>query len=201
MNIAVFASGRGSNFAAIIKAARSGKIRAKIGLLVCDNPSAGVLAKAKRAKIKIALIKRGDFTSKQEFEAKIIDSLRENKIELIVLAGFMRMLSAEFVSNFKNKIINIHPALLPAFKGSHGIADAFEYGVKVTGVTVHFVDEKMDHGPIILQQALNVEISDTVDTLEAKMHKLEHQLYPKTINLLAKGKVKITGRKVKITSR
>ncbi len=198
MNIAVFASGRGSNFAAIIRAVKSGKIKAGLSLLVCDNPAAGAISKARRAGIEVALVKRKDFANKADFEAKIISCLEAKKIELIVLAGFMRILSNEFVMRFKNKIINIHPALLPAFKGAHAIKDAFEHGVKVTGVTVHFVDELIDHGPIILQQALRIEEADTTESLEKKIHKIEHWLYPEAIRLYAEGKLKVSLRKVRI---
>lgn len=201
MNIAVFASGRGSNFAAIIRAIKKGKVKANLALLVSDNPKAGAISKAKRAGLKVALVKREDFASKEDFEAKIIHHLEENKIELIALAGFMRILSPQLVERYQNKIINIHPALLPSFKGSQAIKDAFNYGAKVIGVTVHFVDEKMDHGPIILQQAVKVEESDTEASLEAKIHKVEHRLYPQAIQLYVSGKLKIEGRKTKISTR
>ncbi len=190
MNIAVFASGRGTNFAAIIRAAKLGKIKADLSLLVCDNPQAGAVARAKRAGIKVALVKREDFASKKDFEAKIIGQLEENKIDLIVLAGFMRILGPELVQKYHGRILNIHPALLPSFKGTAGIKDAFEYGVKVTGVTVHFVDEKMDHGPIILQAAVKIEESDTLESLEAKVHKIEHKLYPEAIRLFVEGELR-----------
>jgi len=198
MNIAVFASGRGTNFAALIRAVKKGNIKANLSLLVCDNPKAAAIAKAKRAKIKVALVKRADFASKEDFESKILEHLKENKIDAILLAGFMQLLSPELVREYNSRILNIHPALLPSFKGAHGIEDAFEYGVKTTGVTVHFVDEKMDHGPIILQKAINIEEADTPETLEAKIHKLEHKLYPQALRLFAEGKIKVEGRRVKI---
>lgn len=197
-NIAVFASGRGTNFSAIIKAVKKGIIKANLSLLVCDNPDAGVINRAKRAGIKIVLVKRGDFSAKKDFEIKIIQCLEEEKIGLIVLAGFMRILGQDIINHYKNRIINIHPALLPSFKGAQAIKDAFDYGVKVTGVTVHFVDEKTDHGPIILQQAVKIEERDTLESLEAKIHKLEHKLYPQAIKLFVEGKLKIQGRKVEI---
>jgi len=200
MNIAIFASGRGTNFSAIARAVKSGKIKANLALLVCDKPGAPVLAKAKRAGVKIALIKREDFSSRKDFEAEIIRRLEEQKIDLVVLAGFMRVLGPELVSHYHNRIINIHPALLPSFKGAEGLKDAFEYGVKSTGVTVHFVDDKTDHGPIILQASVRVEESDTLQTLEAKIHKIEHKLYPQAIKLFLEGKLKIDGRRVKISS-
>ncbi|PIP19987.1 MAG: phosphoribosylglycinamide formyltransferase [Candidatus Omnitrophica bacterium CG23_combo_of_CG06-09_8_20_14_all_40_11] len=201
MNIAVFASGRGTNFGAIIKATKLGKIKANLSLLVCDNPKAGAIGRAKRAGIKIALVKREDFTDKKDFEAKIIQHLEENKIDLIVLAGFMRMLSPEFVRRYTGRILNIHPALLPSFKGSRSIKDAFDYGVKITGVTVHFVDEKMDHGPIILQKAVQIQEDDTLESLEKKIHKIEHRLYPQALRLYVEGKLKLEARLVRISSQ
>lgn len=200
MNIAVFASGRGTNFSAIIRATKLGKIKANLSLLVCDNPGAGAIGRAKRAGIKVAKVLREDFATKRDFEAKIIQHLEANKIDLIALAGFMRMLSPEFVNRYKNQILNIHPALLPSFKGTEAIKDAFTYGVKVTGVTVHFVDEKMDHGPIILQSAVKIEEDDTLESLEAKIHKVEHKLYPQAIQLYVEGRLRIEGRKVKVST-
>jgi phosphoribosylglycinamide formyltransferase-1 len=201
MNIAVFASGRGTNFAAIIRAVKKGIIKANLTLLVCDNPKALALGKAKRAGVKIALVKREDFATKEDFEVKIIGHLEENKIDLIVLAGFMRILGPELVQKYNGRILNIHPALLPSFKGTQGIKDAFDYGVKVTGVTVHFVDEAMDHGPIILQAPVKIEEGDTLESLEAKIHKLEHKLYPQAIRFFVEGKLKIEARKVRISSQ
>jgi phosphoribosylglycinamide formyltransferase-1 len=200
MNIAVFASGRGTNFSAVIRAVKKGKVRANLSLLVCDNPKAGAISRAKRAGIKITLVERKDSSSKGDFENKIIQHLKENKIDLIVLAGFMRLLSPALVREYKGRILNIHPALLPSFKGTEGIKDAFNYGAKVTGVTVHFVDEEMDHGPIILQQALKIDKSDTLESLEAKIHKAEHRLYPEAIRLYVEGLLKIEGRRVRITA-
>jgi len=198
LNIAVFASGRGTNFGAIVRAVKKGKIKANLSLLVCDNPKAGAISRAKRAGIKIALVKREDFANKKDFENKIIAYLKENKIDLIVLAGFMRLLGPELVSKYAGRILNIHPALLPSFKGTEAIKDAFDYAVKVTGVTVHFVDEKMDHGPIILQKAVQIKEDDTLESLETKIHKIEHQLYPEAIRLYVEGKLKLERRKVKI---
>ncbi|MDD4907840.1 MAG: phosphoribosylglycinamide formyltransferase [Candidatus Omnitrophica bacterium] len=198
-NIAVFASGRGTNFSAIARAVRKGIINANLALLVCDRPGAPVIAKARRARVKVVLVKRKDFSSPAEFDSELIGHLEENKIDLIVLAGFMLLLSREFVEKYKGRIINIHPALLPSFKGAHGIKEAFDYGAKLSGVTVHFVDEKIDHGPIILQQQVRVEEGDTPESFEARVHKVEHKLYPQAIGLFLEGKLKVEGRKVKIT--
>ena len=198
MNIAVFASGRGTNFAALHRAIKKGEIQAEISLLVCDNPKAKALGRARRAGIKVALVKREDFATRSDFEQRIIRHLEENNIELIALAGFMRVLGPDLVNRYRNKILNIHPALLPSFKGAHAINDAFDYGVKTTGVTVHFVDEKMDHGPIILQAAVEIKETDTLESLEARIHKVEHKIYPQAVRLFVEGKIKLEGRKTRI---
>jgi len=200
-NIAVFASGRGTNFNAIAQAIKKGHLNVNLALLVCDNPGAAVLAKAGKLGVKVFLVKREGFAEKKDFEEAIIRKLKENKIDLVVMAGFMRMLSPYIVRAYKRRIINIHPALLPSFKGAKGIKDAFDYGVKVSGVTVHFVDEAMDHGPIILQREVRVSESDTLKSLEEKIHKVEHALYPQAIKLITQGKVKLKGRKAMITGR
>lgn len=200
-NIAVFASGRGSNFIALAKEAQRGRLKgANLALLVCDNPNAPVISAANKLKIKTLLVNPAVFPNKKAFEDAILRHLKENKIGLIVLAGFMRILSARFVKLYKNRIMNIHPSLLPAFKGAHAIKDAFGYGIKITGVTVHFVDDKMDHGPIILQREVAVLESETVDSLEEKIHKVEHNIYPEAVNLFIKGRLKVKGRKVLITT-
>lgn len=199
-NIAIFASGNGSNFQAIAEASKKGILKAKLKLLVCDNPRAFVLSRARKLKVQTLLINARDYPNKKYFEDEIIRNLKAERIDLIVLAGFMRILSPDFVKRYKNKIINIHPALLPSFKGARAMRDAFDYGVKLTGVTVHFVDEKMDHGPIILQEPLRVRDKDSLESLEGKIHKLEHKAYPQALNLFLSGKLRIRGRKVhKIT--
>lgn len=198
MNIAVFCSGYGSNFQAIIDAAKKKVFRVKIALMVCDSKDALALKRAKKENIKTLLILREDFKTKQDFEKRIIEELEKENIELICLAGFMRVLSPDFVKRYRNKIMNIHPALLPLFKGAHGIKDAYDFGVKVTGVTVHFATEELDSGPIILQEAVKAEEDDTEESLEQKIHAVEHRLYPEAIRLFAEGRLKVEGRKVKI---
>jgi phosphoribosylglycinamide formyltransferase 1 len=163
---------------------KSGKIKVDLALLVCDNPKAKVLQRAKENKVKAVLVQREDFSSRRDFENRIIQHLKENKIDLIALAGFMRLLSAEFVGTYKGRIINIHPSLLPLFKGAHAIKDAFEHKVNVTGVTVHFVDEFMDHGPIILQKSVRIKKKETLSSLESRIHEIEHRLYPKALKLV-----------------
>ncbi len=196
MNIAVFVSGNGTNLQAIIDAISRGEIKAKIALVASDNKDAYALVRAKKANVETFVLSPKDFKSREDYDRKIIKELEKRSVRLVVLAGFMRLLSPYFVRQYKNKIMNIHPALLPSFKGTHGIKDAFEYGMEMTGVTVHFVDGELDHGPIILQEAVSIDGDDTLETLEEKIHKVEHRLYPKAIRLFVEGKLKIEGRKV-----
>lgn len=198
MNIAVLCSGNGTNFQAIVDAKKRGELKADIALMVCDNPRAFALERAKREGVASLLVERNKFKSKLDYEAEIIKNLQAKKVELVVLAGYMRLVSPDFVRRFPNRVINIHPALLPSFKGTQGIKEALDYGVKLTGVTVHFVDEEMDHGPIILQEAVKIESGDSEETLAARIHKLEHRLYPQAIRFFSEGKLKIVGRKVEI---
>lgn len=197
-NIAVFCSGNGSNLQAIIDAVKGGNIKANLALVVCDNPGAYALERAKRANIEVFLLVKGEFKKREDYDKEIIKKLEEKKIDLVVLAGFMRLMSPYFVSKYKNRILNIHPALLPSFKGTHGVKDALDYGVKVTGPTVHFVDEELDAGPIILQEAVEIKDDDTEDTLSGRIHEKEHKIYPKAIKLFVEGKLKIEGRRVRI---
>jgi phosphoribosylglycinamide formyltransferase-1 len=190
MNLAVFASGRGSNFSAIAKAIQQGKIKVKLQILVCDQPQASVIKRAQTLGVRVVLVRRQDFTSRLDFETAIIQRLKNYKINLIVLAGFMRLLSPDFVKRYRNRIMNIHPSMLPAFKGAHAIRDAFNSGVDFTGVTVHFVDKKVDHGPIILQRKIKISSKDTLASVEKRIHTLEHKLYPQAIKLFVSGKLK-----------
>ncbi|MFA5334111.1 MAG: phosphoribosylglycinamide formyltransferase [Candidatus Omnitrophota bacterium] len=196
MNFAVFCSGHGTNLQAIIDASRRGRIKAKLALVVCDNPKAYAVERARRAGVPTAVFDPKAFPSKKELESAVVRELGKRKIGLIALAGYMRILSGGFVGRYRNRIINVHPALLPAFKGGQAIKDAIQYGVKVTGPTVHFVTEEVDGGPIILQEACPVRHDDTEKTLLARVHKLEHKLYPEAIDLFERGKLTVRGRKV-----
>jgi phosphoribosylglycinamide formyltransferase 1 len=191
-NLAVFVSGSGTNMENLIREIKAGKIPdTQINLIVCDNPEAKAIAKAESAGIDVALIERKKFASKPGFEAEIIKRLEAKKIEWIVLAGFMKILSCEFVRHYHGKIINIHPSLLPAFPGAHGIREAFEAKVKETGVTVHFVDEGIDTGPVILQKKIPVAPNETLESLEAKVHAVEYALYPEALRLVFSGNVRL----------
>ena len=198
MNIAVFCSGNGSNLQAIIDAKNRVYLKADIRVVVSDVPGCYALTRAEKAGIKTFIIERKDFRSKKEFEARILEKLKVEDIGLIVLAGYMCLLSKNFINQYKYKVLNIHPALLPAFKGTQGIKDAFLYGVKVTGPTVHFVTEEMDAGPIILQAPVMVMEDDTEETLAEAIHREEHKIYPMAIQLFIEGRLRIEGRKVKI---
>ena len=199
MNIAVLCSGSGTNLQAIIDSVKSGYIPAKIALIVSDNESALALERAKKSGIETLILNKKDFKTRDDFDKEIVRNLKKRNVELVVLAGYMRLLGRYFIKEFKFRIMNIHPALLPSFKGTHGIKDALEYGVKVTGPTVHFVDEELDHGAIILQRALEVKDDDTEETLLERVHKEEHKIYPEAIKLFVEGKLKIQGRRVVVT--
>lgn len=197
MNFAVLASGNGSNLQAIIKAVKAKKIKANLVLVFSDKKDAFALERARKAKVPAAVINPKEFSDRESFDRALIGLLREYKVDFIVLAGFMRILSPLFIKAYSNKILNVHPSLLPAFKGAHAIRDAFDYGVKVTGVTVHFVDEQIDNGAVILQEAVIIHPKDTLEELEQKIHRAEHKIYPQAIHLFATGKLKIQGRSVK----
>ncbi len=196
MNIAIFCSGSGTNLQAMIDNVGSGYIPAAIALVVSDNKAAFALKRAKKAGIETLVLDPKDFATREAFDKEVIKNLQRKKVGLVVLAGFMRLLSRSFIKKYENRIMNIHPSLLPSFKGTRGIKDALEYGVKVTGPTVHFVDEKLDHGPIILQRAVEVRGDDTEESLLSRVHKEEHEIYPEAVKLFVEGKLKVNGRRV-----
>ena len=179
--LAVFASGSGSNFEAIAEGCRSGAVDGTVVLCVCDKPGAYVLERAKRYGVECLVFNPKEYGSKRGFEQMIADKLDSLKVDLVCLAGYMRIIGDELLERYGGRIINIHPALLPAFPGAHGIRDAFEYGVKVYGVTIHYVDATLDGGKIISQVAVPYE-GDNIEELEAMIHKAEHKLYVETIN-------------------
>ncbi|MDD3374324.1 MAG: phosphoribosylglycinamide formyltransferase [Candidatus Omnitrophica bacterium] len=196
-NFAVLVSGNGSNLQAIIDALGKKKINAKLNVVVSDNRNAFALKRALKAGIATVVVDPKAFKNRKEMDKAIIKELKSFGVDFVVLAGYMRILSPYFVKAYKKKILNIHPALLPLFKGAHAIKDAFDSGVKKTGVTVHFVDEKVDHGPIIAQESICIKKGESLKSLEARIHKVEHKLYPKVIQLFIDKKLKIVERKVK----
>ncbi|ASA25591.1 phosphoribosylglycinamide formyltransferase [Paenibacillus donghaensis] len=197
--IAVFASGQGSNFAALAAAQRGGRLGSgRIELLVSDKPEAPVAQRAEEAGVPSLLLRPKDFASRELYEAEIVAELQRREIGLIVLAGYMRLITPTLLVPYAGRIINIHPSLLPAFAGKDAIGQALDYGVKLTGVTVHFVDGGMDTGPVIAQRGVQVEEQDTVESLAERIHQVEYELYPQVVAEMAAGRVGLTGRKTVI---
>ena len=197
--LGVLVSGRGSNLQAILDAINADRLTAKIGVVISDNPEANALRRVAGMDIPTAVVERKKFGSKQEFEAAIIEQLDLHHVELVLLAGFMRILTPQFINRFPMRIMNIHPALLPSFPGLDAQEQALRYGVKVSGATVHFVDEGMDSGPIILQKAVEVMNGDTPEVLQKRvMEQAEWIILPRAIELIAEGKVRVSGRRTEI---
>jgi len=197
INIGVLASGGGTDLQSIIDASEKDMINAKVILVVCDNCDAFCLKRAEKHKISGFFVDPKN-RDKKEIDQEIDRILKENNIDLVVGAGFMRILTKDFVKKWYGKLINIHPALLPSFKGTDGQGDAFNYGVKISGCTTHFMDEHMDHGPIILQAAVKVIPDDDRDSLAKRILDVEHQILPRTVDLFCQGRLKIKERKVEI---
>ncbi len=198
INIGVLASGRGTNLQAIIEAVEEGRIDGKICIAISDNSDSYALKRAKQYDIETQYIDFRSFKNREDYDKKVVEYLKEKKIELVILAGYMRILSPFFINAYKNKIMNIHPALLPSFPGLQVQKKAIDHGVKVSGCTVHFVDEGVDSGPIILQKAVEVKDNDTEESLAERILKEEHQIYPRTIQLFSQGRIVIKGRRVSI---
>ncbi len=194
--IAVLLSGRGSNFRALYKATKEGKIPAEIVLVITDKKDAPGAESAREYGIETLYFRRKDYPDRVSFDMAIADAIEERNIDLICLAGYMRILTPEFVRRFKGRIMNIHPALLPAFPGLHAQKQAIDYGVRYSGATVHFVDEGVDSGPIILQAVVPVYQDDTEETLAERILKEEHRIYPEAVRLFFEGRLEIRGRKV-----
>ena len=189
--LGILCSGRGSNMQSIMAAIESGQIKAEIGIVLTDKPEARALQVASEAGIKSVCVNRKACSTQQEFEEKLVAELKAANVTLVVLAGFMRILSPYFVEAYRHRILNIHPSLLPSFGGAHAHRDVLAYGTKVSGCTIHFVDEGMDHGPIILQDTVPVLDDDTEDTLAARVLVKEHVLYPKAIQLFVDGRLEL----------
>jgi phosphoribosylglycinamide formyltransferase-1 len=196
-NIAVLISGTGTNLQSIIDHIKKGKLKCKLAVVISNKENAYGLIRAKKAKIPAYFIDYKGLERK-EHERKIVKILEKYKVDLIVLAGYMRILTPYFIRRYKNKIINIHPALLPSFPGTDGYGDTWRYGSKVGGCTVHFVDEGVDTGPIILQKVNPIKETDTLESFKARGLKIEHQALPEAIKLFIEAKLKIVGRKVKV---
>ncbi|MFA7575170.1 MAG: phosphoribosylglycinamide formyltransferase [Arcobacteraceae bacterium] len=191
INIAVLASGRGTNLQAIINAVQEGKIDGTIKIVISDNEKAYALKRARDNRINTMVFPYKSYKNKENYEDQIINCLKNNYIDLVVLAGYMRLLGSKIINNYRYRIINIHPALLPSFPGLNAQKQALQYGVKISGCTVHFVDEGIDTGPIILQHAVEVKQTDNEETLSDRILKYEHQLLPRAIQLFAKKRITI----------
>ncbi len=198
LNVAVLVSGRGSNLQALIDACAEEDFPARIVAVISNNPDAYGLERARQANISTSVVNHRDFDDRESFEAAIDLELKNYKAKFICLAGFMRILDARFVNRWKDRILNIHPSLLPSFKGLHTQERALEAGVRFTGCTVHIVRPEMDDGPIILQAAVAVDPEDDADNLSAKVLELEHVIYPEALKLVALGRVSINGNKAVI---
>ena len=196
INIGVLASGRGTNLQAIIEAIKEGKVEGRISIVISDNPDAHALERAEQNNIETEYINFKSFKNREDYDKEIMECLKEKDIDLVVLAGYMRILSSYFIKMYKNRIMNIHPALLPSFPGLHAQRQAVEYGVKISGCTVHFVNEGVDSGPVILQKAVEVKDNDTEESLAERILKEEHQIYPRAIQLFCQGRLIIKDRKV-----
>lgn len=198
LRLGVLASGRGSNLEAIIKASRSGRLNAVVVLVVSDRADARALKRAQRWEIEGIHLSPKSFPDKEAYEGEIVRLFKARGVELVVLAGYMRIVGPTLLLAFPQRVMNIHPALLPSFPGLEAQRQALEHGVKVSGCTVHFVDAGVDTGPIILQRAVPVRDDDTVDSLSARILRQEHKIYPAAIQLFAEGRLVIQGRRVRI---
>lgn len=199
LTLGVLASGSGSNFQSIVDNIDSGYLAAKVAVLITDNPSAYAIERAKKHKIEHIVIKPKDFSDRASYNLRIAEELKKRKVELVILAGFMRVVDKSLIDQYPNRIMNIHPALLPSFPGLHGQKQAADYGVKISGCTVHFVDKGMDTGPIIVQAAVPAYHDDTEESLGKRILKQEHRIFPYAIKLYSEGRLKVEGRKVIIT--
>jgi len=198
LKLGVLISGSGSNLQSIIDNIENGSLKAVIKVVISNKPDAFGVTRAQKHGIPVIIVKNGNFKSKEDYDLELVRILKENDVDLVILAGFMRILTPAFLRAFPGKVMNIHPALLPSFPGTHGQKQAFDYGVKFSGCTVHFVDEGVDTGPIILQSVVPVLDDDTEETLAARILKEEHKIYPQAIRYFTEGKMEIKGRKVHI---
>jgi phosphoribosylglycinamide formyltransferase-1 len=200
LNVGVIASGRWTNFQSLVDAVERGDLKVELAFLVCNNQDAPVIERARRHGVPRKYIDHRGKT-REDFEAEVIAALQGAGVDLVVFAGFMRLLSSRFISRYRRRIINIHPSLLPAFPGTHAQRDALAHGVRVSGCTVHFVDESVDGGPIILQRAVPVLQGDSEESLAARILKEEHKLLPLAVQLFAEGRLRVEGRRVLIDDR
>jgi len=198
LRIGVLASGGGTNLQSIIDRCQDDSLDAEIAVVICNNPDAGALERAAQAGIASRCINHRDFSSREDFDTAVVSALQESGVELVVLAGFMRIITQTFIDAFPDRVINIHPALLPSFPGLHVQQQAIDYGARFSGCTVHFVDGGVDTGPILIQAVVPVLQDDTAETLAARILEQEHRIYPRAIQLIAENRVHINDRQVSI---
>ena len=196
--LGVLISGRGSNLQAILDAIAEGRLDACVGVVVSNQADAQGLERAEKAGLPTAVVSHKDYDSREAFDEAVLAQLKSHDVDIVCLAGFMRILSSVLVRAFPSRILNIHPSLLPAFAGLHAQRQAVEHGAKVSGCTVHLVDEELDHGPILLQAPVPVEEGDSEESLSARILEHEHKLYPVAIQLILDGKVRVDGRRAVI---
>ena len=194
--LGVLLSGSGSNLQALIDAIDAGRLDARIAVVVSNRTEAYGLTRARAAAVSTVALPHGDFPSRADYDARLVEILRAHGVELVALAGFMRLVTPVLLGAYPGRVLNIHPALLPAFPGLHAERQALAYGVPLTGVTVHFVDEQADHGPVILQIAVPVLPGDTEETLHLRIQTQEHRAYPQAIQWIAEGRVRVENRRV-----
>lgn len=200
MNLAILASGAGSNTQAIIERVQAGILKANIVTIISSNPAALVLEKAAKAGIPHKCIDRAKYPNRSKYEEELFDAIDDTKADCIALAGYMLLLSPTFLEKFKGPIVNLHPALLPAFPGTKGILTAYEYGVKIIGVSVHFVSEEMDRGPLIIQAALSLPQNMSLKEITQHIHSIEHRIYPQALQWVSENRLSVEGRKTFLAS-
>ncbi len=198
LKIAILASGSGTNAQAIFDKIAAGTLHAQVELVIANRPKAPVLERAQKAGVPTLMLDHTTYPDRETFDQALVDALKQTQTELIVLAGYMRLLTSRFLEAFPGRIINLHPAILPAFPGVHGGADAQAWGVKITGCTVHFVDELVDHGEVIVQAAVPAHPGEPLETLMQRIHALEHRIYPQAIQWFAEKRVQRHNRQVHI---
>lgn len=196
MKLAILASGNGTNAQAIVEAARDGRLDAEIKVILTNRPESGVIARAEKLGIPIEIVPSAGIKDRRQYDTLVVERLAPYKADAIALAGWMRILSDVFLDAYKNRIINLHPAILPSFTGGTGIQDAFDYGVKLAGCTVHLVNPVLDGGPIVIQAA--VPVKGTVQELEAQIHKMEHLILPQALQWMSQNRIEVEGRCTRI---
>jgi phosphoribosylglycinamide formyltransferase-1 len=198
MRLGVLASGSGSNLQSILDACEQGRVEARVAAVICNVPGARALERARASNVPAILLPHAGFARREEYDARLVEELRAHDVSLVCLAGFLRIITPVMLRAFPDRILNIHPALLPAFPGMHAVRQALAAGVRVSGCTVHIVDEGTDTGPIVVQAAVPVLDGDTEETLAARILVQEHRAYPRAISLFASGRATVAGRKVAV---